>query len=282
MDLSISRRRKQLNRLTRDNKRLLPNQVRVPSVLRAPRSCACWDCDARQRRSARQGCRGGLDRVPLFPRAGVSRAAQSATAAGEDTLPAHCARAPAAEKARSSDKNRTFKDGLYSINRNLFRFIPSNTFRHARRRPVLAIPRMRLPLDSGTNYLLTALTNAFNSLSCASCPLTPNWKTILSRPAAIRAEVRSRVYWTNVLIDTKVSVTFNCLSSLVPSPRPGAHISLVLREMSDTADVDRQAYRMNRESEGRCCGIPHLAKNERDVGHPALAREPEAALTRRY
>jgi hypothetical protein len=34
---------------------------------------------------------------------------------------------------------------------------------------------------------------------------------------------------------------------------------------------------MNRESEGRCSGIPHLAKNERDVGHPALAREPEAA-----
>jgi MFS transporter, FHS family, L-fucose permease len=24
----------------------------VPSVLRAPRSCACWDCDARQRRTA--------------------------------------------------------------------------------------------------------------------------------------------------------------------------------------------------------------------------------------
>ena len=28
---------------------------------------------------------------------------------------------------------------------------------------------------------------------------------------------------------------------------------------------------MNRESEVRCIGIPHLAKNERDVGHPALA-----------
>jgi hypothetical protein len=25
-------------------------------------------------------------------------------------------------------------------------------------------------------------------------------------------------------------------------------------------------------------GIPHLAKNERDVGHPAFVREPEFAL----
>jgi hypothetical protein len=31
---------------------------------------------------------------------------------------------------------------------------------------------------------------------------------------------------------------------------------------------------MNRESEGRFSGIPHLAKNERDVGHPAFVREP--------
>jgi hypothetical protein len=29
------------------------------------------------------------------------------------------------------------------------------------------------------------------------------------------------------------------------------------------------------ESEGRYGGIPHLAKNERDVGHPALVTEPE-------
>ena len=115
---------------------------------------------------------------------------------------------------------------MYSINRNLFRFIPaSHTLSaHGRRRRmtvprlVLAIPRMRLPLDSGPNNLLTALTNALNSPPCASCPLTPNWKTILSRSVAIRAEVRSRVYWTNVSIDPKVSVTFNCLSSLVPSP----------------------------------------------------------------
>ena len=30
-------------------------------------------------------------------------------------------------------------------------------------------------------------------------------------------------------------------------------------------------HRMNRESEVRRSGIPHLAKNERDVGHPAVA-----------
>jgi hypothetical protein len=27
-----------------------------------------------------------------------------------------------------------------------------------------------------------------------------------------------------------------------------------------------------REIEGESCGIPHLAKNERDVGHPAWVR----------
>jgi hypothetical protein len=30
---------------------------------------------------------------------------------------------------------------------------------------------------------------------------------------------------------------------------------------------------MNRESEGKSSGIPHLAKNERDVGHPSFVRE---------
>src|SRR6204780_274123 len=29
---------------------------------------------------------------------------------------------------------------------------------------------------------------------------------------------------------------------------------------------------MNRESEGKSGGIPHLAKNERDVGHPSMQR----------
>ncbi len=36
-----------------------------------------------------------------------------------------------------------------------------------------------------------------------------------------------------------------------------------------------------RQLEGEACGIPHLAKNERDVGHPAMAEgiEPESPLT---
>ena len=51
------------------------------------------------------------------------------------------------------------------------------------------------------------------------------------------------------------------------------HISLVFREMWDTTDVDRSVHRMNRKSEGRCSGIPHLAKNERDMGHPASVRD---------
>src|ERR1700691_3540947 len=52
------------------------------------------------------------------------------------------------------------------------------------------------------------------------------------------------------------------------------HISLVFREMWDTTSVDRSMHWINRESEGRCSGIPHLAKNERDVGHPSFVREP--------
>src|ERR1700677_2873024 len=55
-----------------------------------------------------------------------------------------------------------------------------------------------------------------------------------------------------------------------------AHISLVFREMWDSADVDRQMHRVKRESEGKSSGIPHLAENERDMGHPSSVREPEA------
>jgi hypothetical protein len=44
--------------------------------------------------------------------------------------------------------------------------------------------------------------------------------------------------------------------------------------MGDTKDVDRQVHRVNRQSEGKTSGIPHLAKNERDVGHPSFVVEP--------
>jgi len=43
-------------------------------------------------------------------------------------------------------------------------------------------------------------------------------------------------------------------------------------EGRDTTHVDPSVHRMNRESEGGSRGIPHLAKNERDVGHPAFSR----------
>jgi hypothetical protein len=62
-----------------------------------------------------------------------------------------------------------------------------------------------LPLESGPNNLFAASPTALNSVPGASCPLMPNWK-LLSRSVRIKAEVRSRVYWTNVLIDTKVLI----------------------------------------------------------------------------
>jgi hypothetical protein len=40
--------------------------------------------------------------------------------------------------------------------------------------------------------------------------------------------------------------------------------------MWDSTDVDRSVHRMNRKLEGKSWGIPHLAKNERDMGHPSL------------
>ena len=36
-----------------------------------------------------------------------------------------------------------------------------------------------------------------------------------------------------------------------------------------------EEHRMNRESRGKAW-YPYLAKNERDMGHPSLVREPEA------
>jgi hypothetical protein len=32
-------------------------------------------------------------------------------------------------------------------------------------------------------------------------------------------------------------------------------------------------HRMIRDSEGKSSGIPHLAKNERDMGHPSFVRK---------
>ena len=165
MDLPISRRRKQLDRLTRDNKRFLPNRVRVLSALRAPRSCACWDCDARQRRSARPGCRGELDRESLFPREEF-RERRSRRQLLEKTLCRHIApelaprrRREAATKIKHSTmgciRSIETSSGSFpatcrqSLATPLPVWAPSQELPVPR--PVLAIPRMRLPLDSGPN-----------------------------------------------------------------------------------------------------------------------------------
>src|SRR6202044_64919 len=43
--------------------------------------------------------------------------------------------------------------------------------------------------------------------------------------------------------------------------------------MWDSTAIDRQVLRVHREPEGKISGIPHLAKNERDMGHPAFVTE---------
>jgi hypothetical protein len=69
-----------------------------------------------------------------------------------------------------------------------------------------------------------------------------------------------------------------CAFFLPATNRRVAHISLVFREMWDTTDLDRYMPRAHRESDGKSSGIPHLAKNERDVGHPSFVREPGALV----
>jgi hypothetical protein len=45
-------------------------------------------------------------------------------------------------------------------------------------------------------------------------------------------------------------------------------------------NAPRVSCRTRQRLEGEACGIPHLAKNERDVGHPAIAAgiEPKCVL----
>ena len=53
------------------------------------------------------------------------------------------------------------------------------------------------------------------------------------------------------------------------------HISLVFREMWDTTAVNRRLVGSTDENiEFR--GIPHLAKNERDMGHPRFVAGTKA------
>jgi hypothetical protein len=56
---------------------------------------------------------------------------------------------------------------------------------------------------------------------------------------------------------------------LVPSTKRGVpHISLVFREMWDTTTLHVLFSKVGKKVKVR--GIPHLAKNERDMGHPTL------------
>ncbi len=61
-----------------------------------------------------------------------------------------------------------------------------------------------------------------------------------------------------------------CRFQFCPGHQPWVpHISLVFREMWDTAAADLHPSALQRlPIEVR--GIPHLAKNERDVGHPLI------------
>ena len=44
-----------------------------------------------------------------------------------------------------------------------------------------------------------------------------------------------------------------------------SHDGIAVRMNKDAPSICEARYRL----EGEACGIPHLAKNERDVGHPA-------------
>src|SRR5580704_5594523 len=54
---------------------------------------------------------------------------------------------------------------------------------------------------------------------------------------------------------------------LITDPRV-PHISLVFREMWDAAALRFTFLTLPQNTRNKICGIPHLAKNERDVGHP--------------
>ena len=65
---------------------------------------------------------------------------------------------------------------------------------------------------------------------------------------------------------------FECLC--LPDDGRVPHISLVFREMWDTTAPSLQLSIRPVHLAVNLGGIPHLAKNERDVGHPAVVREP--------
>jgi hypothetical protein len=53
--------------------------------------------------------------------------------------------------------------------------------------------------------------------------------------------------------------------------------------MWDSTMLTAKCHRANRELEGKSSGIPHLAKNQRDMGHPSFVadvRESDGAFFR--
>jgi len=56
----------------------------------------------------------------------------------------------------------------------------------------------------------------------------------------------------------------------------GPHISLVFREMWDSTALSLWLSIHPMRLAVNIRGIPHLAKNERDMGHPSSVREPRA------
>jgi hypothetical protein len=62
-------------------------------------------------------------------------------------------------------------------------------------------------------------------------------------------------------------------SSILTNTARVPHISLVFREMWDTTNLNLKLFRDSQSSRTYRCGIPHLAKNERDVGHPSSVAE---------
>jgi hypothetical protein len=65
----------------------------------------------------------------------------------------------------------------------------------------------------------------------------------------------------------------------LPSKKRGVpHISLVFREMWDTTNLN--LFSTFRKKNVERCGIPHLAKNKRDMGHPTLLGREKAGSDR--
>jgi uncharacterized membrane protein YphA (DoxX/SURF4 family) len=87
-----------------------------------------------------------------------------------------------------------------------------------------------------------------------------------------------------ILFGTAMAISFGAKSPLDYSVFSASAAAICLLSMSaarpgrtlkDWDPIDRYVYPLNRKSEGKSSGIPHLAKNERDIWHPSFVRETE-------